>query len=103
MRILLEFKDDSLFTASEAEQTYKLPFGQDAKVTALPDNDTAVSHLYFAIQNLATINILEHYYEFGPGTRGYETKVAEEKEKIIKLVSSIFDKVVEDNEERIER
>lgn len=99
MRVKIEFDDNTAFTAEEAEQRYKTSFGEGASIEVLPRNNSNDAYLYFALQNLITVEQLELFFEYYP--YGYPDKLDKLKEEVMLKVSNILDKVIQNNESKV--
>ena len=99
MRVRVEFEDDSAFTAEELKKGYEQSFGKNSKVEVLPHNESSEAAIYFGIQNLITLDLLDIYYEFYPHL--YPPKLEELKKITLIKLQKILDQVCIDIENRV--
>lgn len=99
MKIRLEFEDTNALTSQEIEKGLKMSYGENAKVEVLPHNNSPQAHIYFGLQNLLTPEHMELFFEFYPHL--YPDKLEELKNKYRELFEVILDRVIKDNESRV--
>lgn len=99
MKVKIEIKDNSFYTAEEAIAANKRIFGDDAKVQAVPNSDSPEDHIHFGLANLITVDQLDIFFEFAP--HGYPDKLEQLKAQTMKKVEKILDQVIKENEDRV--
>lgn len=99
MRVKIEIKDKTFYSAEEAIAANKRIFGKDAKVQVLPDSDSPEDHIYFGLANLITVDQLDIFFEFAP--HGYPDKLEQLKAQTMNKVEKILDQVIKANEDRV--
>lgn len=63
MRVEIKYTDTSSFLPEEIIRQAEQNYGTRATVTLLPDSDTPIDHLLFAVQRLITGDLLTSYYD----------------------------------------
>lgn len=93
MRVIIEHHDSTSFLPEEVIRQAQQAYGARASVTLLPDSDTPIDHLYFAIQRLITGDLLSIFYDSGPT---FPNDLAKLKSEMLYKVSEVMDDVVND-------
>ena len=100
MKITVEFEDNTSFTIEEAIQNNRILFGSEAIVKVEPNNSSPEEYIYHAIKSLITVDQLTYFYEYSISNL-YDEKLEYLRQEVLVLVDKLFDKVVDDNEEKI--
>lgn len=93
MRVNVKYHDNSSFLPEEVIRQAEQNYGPRATVTLLPDSDTPIDHLYFAVQRMITGDLLSHYYDSGSH---FERDIARLKAEFLYKVSEVLDDVVQE-------
>ncbi len=93
MQVIVKYHDNSSFLPEEVIRQAEQNYGSRASVTLLPDSDTPIDHLYFAIQRMITGDLLTAYYDSGSH---FERDLAKLKSEFLYKVSEVIDDVVYD-------
>ncbi len=98
MRVTVKYHDLDSFLLEEVVQQAKRNYGDTASVTVLPESDTPIDYLYFALQRLITGDHITLLYESGPT---YQQDLAKLRADIMYKVGEVLNDVIMDNEHKV--
>lgn len=96
MKLRVTFDDDSSMSLEEAVERAKHTLGENSYVEVLPKNNTPESFIYYGLQGLITLDQVNEYFD-----GAYNERLPMLRAKTLKTASSILDKVIIDNEEKL--
>lgn len=99
MKVKVEYTDHTSLAAEEIVANLKKRFGDAASVSVLPDSTDTYNLMYFAIQDFITDKQAEAYFH---DHQLYKEKCSELLDQVIDLVTEVTNKVMRDNERRLE-
>jgi len=88
MQVIVKYRDNLSFLPEEVIRQAEQNYGSRATVTLLPDSDTPIDHLYFAVQRMITGDLISAYYD--------HEDVAKIKREFIYKVDEVVDDVIQD-------
>ena len=98
MKLVAKFHDLDSFTSEEAIRRVKDLLGDFIEVKAYPSTTDPWDNIYFAIQQIITVDQLNLVFDEGPL---YPEKVKEFRAKILAKLEAELDEVIKDNEEKV--
>jgi len=98
MQVVVEYHDTESFLIEEVIKQAKNNYGAQASVKVLPDSNTPIDYLYFAIQRLITGDHLTLLFDSGSM---YKKDLEKLRSEIMYKVGEVVNDVIIENEARI--
>lgn len=98
MKVEISYFDSDSFLLEEVVRQAKDNYGAQASVKVLPESDTPIDYLYFALQRLITGEHLSLLYDSGPT---YQQDLKKLRAEIMYKVGEVLDDVIINNEHRL--
>jgi hypothetical protein len=98
MKVVVEYYDSDSFLVEEVIKQAKTNYGASASVKVLPESDTPIDYLYFALQRLITGEQITLLYESGAL---YQKHLEKLRSETLYKVSEVLNEVLIDNESKI--
>jgi hypothetical protein len=98
MQVIVKYHDNDSFLIEEIVKQAKTNYGAAASVKVLPESDTPIDYLYFALQRLITGDQLSLLYESG---ELYPQHIDRLRNEILYKVGEVLNEVIIDNESRL--
>lgn len=98
MQVIVKYHDNDSLLLEEVVRRAKDNYGSQVSVKVLPESDTPIDYLYFALQRLITGEHLSLFYDSGPT---YQQDLAKLRAEIMYKVGEVLNDVIIDNEHRL--
>jgi hypothetical protein len=98
MQVIVKYHDNDSFLIEEIVKQAKTNYGAVASVKVLPESDTPIDYLYFALQRLITGDQLSILYESGDL---YPKELDKLRNEILYKVGDVLNEVIMDNETKL--
>lgn len=98
MLVKVEYHDDESLLIEEVIKRAKDNYGSRTVVKVLPESDTPIDYLYFALQRLITGDQISLFYESGPT---YQKDLEKLRAETLYKVGEVLNDVLIDNEHRL--
>lgn len=98
MKVKIEYHDNQSFLVEEVIKQAKTNYGNNVHVSVLPESDTPVDYLYFALQRLVTGRQVSLLYDSG---HLYQKDLGILRSEIMYKVGEILNDVLIDNESKL--
>lgn len=98
MKVTVEYHDEESLLVEEVIKRAKDNYGSRTVVKVLPESDTPIDYLYFAIQRLVTGDHLSLIYDSGPT---YQRDLEKLRAETMYKIGEVLDDVLIDNEHKL--
>lgn len=98
MQVTIDYIDRQSFTQDEIKANAKRIYGSGANVVVTPESSRVEDYLYFALQNMITVEQVSLYFD---DKDAYVNELNKLRSTIIYKVQETLDRVIVDNELRI--
>jgi hypothetical protein len=98
MQVIVKYHDNDSFLIEEVIKQAKDNYGAKASVKVLPESDTPIDYLYFALQRLITGEHLSLLYDSGST---YHQDLGKLRAETLFKVGEVLNEVIIDNESRL--
>lgn len=99
MQVIVKYHDNESFLLEEVLKQAKTNYGAAASVRVLPESDTPIDYLYFALQRLITGDQLSLLYESGAL---YPQHLDKLRQETLYKVGEVLNEVLMDNEHKLQ-
>jgi hypothetical protein len=98
MQVIVKYHDNDSLLIEEVIKQAKDNYGAQASVKVLPESDTPIDYLYFALQRLITGEHLSLLYDSGST---YHQDLGKLRAEALFKVGEVLNEVIMDNEGRL--
>lgn len=100
MQVIVKYHDNESFLLEEVVKQARTNYGAAASVRVLPESDTPIDYLYFALQRLITGDQLSLLYESGDQ---YPQHLDKLRAETLYKVGEVLNEVLMDNEHKLQQ